>query len=668
MKTARILLPLLIIFLFGCNKPNTSDPIVVDITKKGEPISEYIYGQFIEHMGNCINNGIWAEMLQDRKFYYPIKYGKSGWKDFKPGTTPSAGGGPVIKTLQGSPWRVIGKENTIEMISEDAYNGVHQVRIHSAVKNPCGIVQDSLAVTEGKKYSGRIVLSCVEGSIPLHLSLIWGEEPQDKQSILIEDITSELNTYHFEFTALKTSDQVSLEILTTGKGVIEIAAISLMPSDNIEGFRADVVQLLKELNSPVYRWPGGNFVSGYDWRDGIGDRDKRPPRKNPAWQGIEPNDVGIHEFMKLSEIIDTEPYVAINTGKGNFKLAVDEVEYFNGSVATAMGQLRAENGHPEPYHVKFWGVGNEMYGRWQLGYMPLDEYTVKHNHIAKAIKEVYPEMIRVAVGYVEEEDPMLDNKADLTPDWTPTMLRECANEMELISEHFYCFIPSDDVIEHVGLMKREIKRIADAHREYRKTINEISGKDIRIAMDEWNYWYGVHKYGELGVVYHLKDGLGVAAGLHEYYRNSDLFFMANYAQTVNVIGAIKTNKTAAEFDITGLVLKMYREHFGEIPVEIQNMPDKLDVSAALSKDQSMLTISVVNPTTETHDLDLELIDFEVERHAEMIVLSSDDAMDYNAPGEERKVDIIEKQIKFKKTCQVCPLSTTIFKFKIQGLR
>ena len=138
--------------------------------------------------------------------------------------------------------------------------------------------------------------------------------------------------------------------------------------------------------------------------------------------------------------------------------------------------------------------------------------------------------------------------------------------MDLISEHFYCQ-QKPDLIEHVKSIPDEIRRIADAHRRYRNEFANLKGKNIRIALDEWNYWYGEHLYGELGTRYFLKDALGIAAGLHEFFRNSDLYFMANYAQTVNVIGAIKTNKTAAEMETTGLALALYRRHFGVLPAE-----------------------------------------------------------------------------------------------------
>jgi alpha-L-arabinofuranosidase len=147
-----------------------------------------------------------------------------------------------------------------------------------------------------------------------------------------------------------------------------------MPADNIDGWRQDVVDLLKQLDAPIYRWPGGNFVSGYNWQDGIGLRDKRPPRKNPAWKGVESNDVGSDETMQLMKLLHAEPYVALNIGLGGIQEAANEIQYFNGSVDTPMGKLRAENGHPKPYGVKYWAVGNEMYGDWQLGHMPLAEY------------------------------------------------------------------------------------------------------------------------------------------------------------------------------------------------------------------------------------------------------------------------------------------------------
>jgi len=273
--------------------------------------------------------------------------------------------------------------------------------------------------------------------------------------------------------------------------------------------------------------------------------------------------------MAFCRLVGAEPYIAVNSGLGNETMAAEEVEYVNGPPDTPMGQFRAQNGHPEPFGCRFWSVGNEMYGDWQLGHMPLKDYVKKHNRLAEAMKSRDPNIQIIAVGAVGE--------------WSREMLEACADHMDLISEHFYVQ-ERPGLLSHVYQVPRAIRRIAEAHRQYRKTILQLLGKDIRIALDEWNYWYGPYLYGQLGTQYFLKDALGIAAGLHEYYRQADIIYMANYAQTVNVIGAIKTSKTEAVFDTTGLVLKLYRNEFGSVPVKISGRPEPLDVMAAWKED------------------------------------------------------------------------------------
>jgi alpha-L-arabinofuranosidase len=413
-----------------------------------------------------------------------------------------------------------------------------------------------------------------------------------------------------------------MEILGKGKGTFEVGAVSLMPADNLDGWRPDVISLLKELNSPIYRWPGGNFVSGYDWRDGVGDPDRRPPRQNPAWKGVEPNDVGIHEYMRLMAMIAAEPYVALNTGLGAVKDVADEVEYFNGAADTPMGKLRAANGHPEAFHVGWWAVGNEMYGAWQLGHMPIEDYVKKHNSVVDAIRQVDPGAHVVGVGSVGK--------------WDETILKESAARMDLISEHTYRKEIAD-AGAHSRQLADDIERIAQAHRQYRSSIPELSGRDIRIAMDEWNYWYGPYVYGELGVQYHLKDALGIARAFHAFFRNSDLYFMANYAQTVNVIGAIKTSRTAAAFDTTGLVLKLYRNSFGSIPVALSGQTGKLDVSAAFTEDRKTLTLAVVNSDGSPQKLAVDFGSLNLSGTGTRSTITGPNPLSSNEPGKAPNV-------------------------------
>jgi alpha-L-arabinofuranosidase len=585
-----------------CANPPQPSSIVIDAGKTREPISKYVYGQFIEHLGRCIYGGIWAEMLEDRKFFDPV-----GSKH--------------------SPWKPVGPASQVAMDRDKPFVGAHTPKIAlPGDSHPAGIVQGNLALRQGKQYVGRIWLAGDSTAGPVKVSLVWGDDQEQRQTITVDAIAADYVKTPLQFTAGADTDAGRLEITAAGSGSFHVGTVSLMPADNVQGMRADTLELLKQLDSPVYRWPGGNFVSGYNWRDGIGERDRRPPRKNPAWEGIEHNDFGIDEFMVLCRTLGTEPYIAVNSGLGNSRSAIEEIEYANAPADRPGGQLRASNGQPQPYGVHWWGIGNEMFGDWQLGYMGLDRYIPKHIEFAKAMRAADPSIKLVAVGAAGP--------------WSEGMLHHCADSMDLMSEHFYCGGNPHDLVAHVRQISDNIHRIAEAHRHYRKQFDSLKGKDIRIAMDEWNYWYGPDQYGQIGTAYFLKDALGIAAGLHEYARQSDIVFMANYAQTVNVIGAIKTSKTAAAFDTTGLVLKLYRKHFGVTPVAVK-APVPLDVAAAWTADRKALTVGIVNPTMKPVALSLEIAGANLKGSGAGWQIAGPDPLAHNAPGKEPPVKIAD---------------------------
>lgn len=589
-----------------------SPAITVDAAQTGPPISKYIYGQFIEHLGRCIYGGIWAEMLEDRKFFYPV-------------------GAPE------SPWKPIGNPAGVITAADGAYVAEHSIR----VEPPSALSQSGLGLLKNKRYVGRAVLS---GDGDVTVRLYWGERPGDHDTATIRLKPGGWNTYPLNFRAKHATDDGRIEF--AGSSPFSIGAVSLMPADHVDGMRSDTLALLKALNAPIYRWPGGNFVSGYDWRDGIGDPDKRPPRKNPAWQGVEHNDFGIHEFMNFCEAVNAEPYIVVNSGLGDVQLARDQVEYVNGPADTPMGAARLRNGRKEPWRCVWWGIGNEMYGGWQLGHMPLADYVKKHIEFADTMRAVDPGIRLVAVG--------------ATGVWSETMLRDCADHMDLLSEHFYCG-EKPGIIEHVRQLADNVRAKAEAHRGYLAKIPSLRQRPIPIALDEWNYWYGPHVFGELGTRYFLKDGLGVAAALHEMTRHADLFFMANYAQTVNVIGAIKTTKTAAAFETTGLVLKMYREHYGQTPVNVTGDYAPLNVAAAWSDDRRRLTLGVVNPLGRTLSLKLAVDGADLAAKGESWRIAGSDPMAYNDPGMAEAVRIEGKGISLMgDALEVPPFSASIF--------
>lgn len=604
--------------------------LTIHASKVGEPMSENIYSQFIEHLGRCIYGGIWAEMLEDRKFYFPIQAEYAPYRSLRNTAFPVVGA---------SPWQILGASHGVSMTTNRPFVGRHTPRLEAGA----GMRQRDLGVTSGRRYVGYAWLKAAEGKPRATVTLAWGEALPERQTVSIQGIGSEYQKYWFEFAAGGTTDHADLEVRAED-GALLVGTLSLMPADNVEGMRRDTLALLKELDAPIYRWPGGNFVSGYDWRDGIGDRDRRPPRTNPAWTGVEHNDFGMHEFIRFCQSVNAKPWITVNTGFGDAYSAAAQLEYCNGSADTLWGRRRAENGSPKPFGVRYWGVGNEMWGEWQLGFMKLDHYVLKQNWVVDKMREVDPNILCISSGNAGP--------------WSTGLLRGSADHMDFIAEHFYCQeLPS--LRGHTRQIAEQIRRKADFHRHARKDLAPLQGRNIRIAMTEWNYWYGPHLFGELGTRYFLKDALGIASGLHEYARQSDLIDSAFYAQTVNVIGCIKTSKRSAAFETTGLVLKLYRHHFGELPVTTETK-GLIDAQAAWRRDRKTLTVGIVNPTRNALEIPLQVDGAALKGTGTRWQIAGSDPMAYNDPEQSPRVVIEEQSLSHPAgKISVAPCSITL---------
>lgn len=633
-KLPRILLALLGMLATACTIVTASTVTVdLDLEKRGDPVNPFIYGQFIEHLGRCIYGGIWAEMLEDRKFYFPLSPQYDPYKRLQDTAFPVVGS---------SPWEIIGDAAGVDMVSRDSFVGEHTPLIRSG----SGIRQRDLGVVSGKSYTGYIWLRGYNtGTSKVNVAFTTDLAGSGRQVETFTVKGTDYKKFNYKFTATADSDTAALSVMAM-EGEVLVGTLSLMPDDNIKGMRADTLALLKELNAPIYRWPGGNFVSGYNWRDGIGDRDRRPPRKNPAWTGVEHNDFGTDEYIEFCRLIGTEPAIAVNTGFGDDYTAAQWVEYCNSGADTVGGSWRVDNGHQQPFGVRYWCVGNEMFGNWQLGFMQLHHYVQKHNLVADAMWAVDPGLQLIAVGAVDiinkDNDPVAAKAQRL---WSVGMLEDCANHMNFLSEHFYVgrtpWTEGGELppVEHVKLAREQILRIASEHRRLQPAIRQLDGRTMPVAMDEWNYWHRDYKYGELGCVYDLKDALGTVVGLHEFYRNSDIIQIANYAQTVNVIGCIKTTKTAAEFATTGIALKLYRKEWQSVPLILSGSAGDHDIAAAVSPDGKVLTISIVNPTGE--DATVRINGVNLPRKATCWTITGKTHRSSNVPGQPREVDAVQ---------------------------
>jgi len=309
-----------------------------------------------------------------------------------------------------------------------------------------------------------------------------------------------------------------------------------------DGFRTDVMEALRRLRMPVMRYPGGNFASGYHWQDGVGPRDQRPTVRELAWQSIEPNRFGTDEFIKLCRKMGWQPMITVNLGTGTPEEARNWVEYCNCPAGTKYAGMRAANGHPDPYGVKLWCLGNEMDGPWQLGHVPAGQYAIRAQQAAKMMKDVDQSIELVACGSCTTRLPTY-------MEWDREVLEYVGDYADYISLHRYVGNREDDTPDFLAVtnaIDRQIEEMDAACRFVQAKAR--SSKRAYLCFDEWNVWYknrqtdGEGKFAPHLVeeVYNLEDALVVAGFLHSFVRHADAVKIANMAQIVNIIAPIQT--------------------------------------------------------------------------------------------------------------------------------
>ena len=321
------------------------------------------------------------------------------------------------------------------------------------------------------------------------------------------------------------------------------------PKADDEGFRTDVLELTRELGVSVVRYPGGNFVSGYRWEDGIGPVENRPKRLDLAWHSSDPNTVGVDEFMAWAKKADVEPMMAVNLGTRGVQEALDILEYCNVAGDTHFADLRTENGSKDPYRISMWCLGNEMDGPWQIGHKTAEEYGRIAAETARAMRMIDPGLELVACGSSSRAMPTFG-------EWERVVLTEAWDHVDMISAHAYYWEGQDggdvqDFLTSAEDMDRCIDSVAataDTVAAARK-----SDKVIGISFDEWNVWYQDRTPSKpptgddwpvaprlLEDNYTVADAVVVGNLLISLLRHTDRVWVANQAQLVNVIAPIMT--------------------------------------------------------------------------------------------------------------------------------
>jgi alpha-N-arabinofuranosidase len=314
------------------------------------------------------------------------------------------------------------------------------------------------------------------------------------------------------------------------------------------GFRKDVIDELRTVQVPIVRYPGGNFVSGYDWRDGIGPKDKRPRILDRAWNSLETNQFGTDEFITWCKQVGTEPFLAVNLGSGSAENAAALVEYCNVDKGTRWSDVRCQNGHAVPHDVRAWCLGNEMDGPWQIGHLPADEYGRKAADAARQMRAIDRSIQLVACG---SSGPGMPTYLE----WDRKVLEHCYGDVDAISLHRYfdkreVGNRSDRFLAMNLAMERQIREVGAVCDYVRTRLR--SSKRLWLSCDEWNVWYRTffplaingkrqHAPKLVEEIYSLEDALLVGGIINTLLRNADRVRIGCLAQLVNVIAPIMTN-------------------------------------------------------------------------------------------------------------------------------
>lgn len=426
---------------------------------------------------------------------------------------------------------------------------------------------------------------------------------------------------------------------------------------NINGYRKDLVEALKELKVPVLRWPGGCFADEYHWMDGIGPKENRPMMINNNWGGtVEDNSFGTHEFFNLCELLECEPYLSGNVGSGSVEELAKWVEYITAEGGT-LAELRAKNGRKEPWSLKYLGVGNES---WGCGGNMLPEY--------------YSDLYRRYATYCRNYDgnvlyKVASGASDYDYNWTKVLMDRIGNQMHGVSLHYYTVkgwegskgsATDFDTDWWYNMVSKavEVEEVIENHKAIMNAYDP-EGK-VDLLLDEWGTWFDVEPGTNPGHLYQqntMRDAMVAAMSLNIFHRHTDRLKMANIAQIVNVLQAmILTKGNEMVLTPTYHVFRMYNVHQNAqyVPTEC-NAADMVapsgrimpEVSVTASKDaDGKLHVSIANPVVDK---------------AQTLVLSFDDLNPKNVTGEVLAAPTIQSYNDFGKEPAVAPKPFTAFK-------
>jgi alpha-N-arabinofuranosidase len=616
--------------------PDDDDNVLVVTAARLQrlPISPLIYGNFVELLSDLAPS-MWAQMLDCTSFEYLRTPQERKLRESRFVHDP-------MRDPRDRLWRPLGDPAfaDVTLDADQPFNGAVSQRIElKAGGSEAGIWQDDLAVTGGEEY--RFVghfRSSRDFAGPVIV------EVRDGEAVLASGtITNLANQWQRKELVLRTAasaDHARFILRIASAGTVWVDRVSLMPVKNIDGWRPDVVEMIRAMRPGLIRW-GGSVIETYDWKKMIGPWEQRVPFPNAAWGRIDPNLVGIDEFVDLCRAVGAEPLICVRWTGQRPSDAAELVQYCNGSAQSPMGAVRAANGHPQPYGVRYFQIGNEVGG---------PKYEASLAGFAKAMKEADPS-VRLLACYI-----------------SPAMLKNAGDLIDFVSPHPY----------DVGNLQATAAQLD----RYGEMLRRLAGGrgDIKIATTEWNTTAGDWGNPQRTRQMSLGNGLACARYLHLAQRRSDLVTIACRSNMSNSYcsGIIQTNNRAVIGTPAYYVLKLYAERGHGWPLVLGESAEVLhiDASAAISEDGKTLTLMIVNPQPEPVEQKIDLSAFaRVEPHAQAwTVVDVADARDpdvMNTFDRPNRIRIVPEQLEHAslRFRHAFPsLSVTVLQLKVEQRR
>ncbi|MCW0481592.1 alpha-L-arabinofuranosidase C-terminal domain-containing protein [Gaoshiqia sediminis] len=678
MRSIKILVTLLGLIIIHAAVAQVS--ITVNANKKGQPISPNLFGLFTEHIDNNVYQGAWAQVVENPEFvsadYWPVRdYGdrmERKLKNFQetfdlPTLTSESKNGFAAY------WASSGNLNG--RLLKEGMHDFQQLR----AGDQTGYLETGVFLPLHRTDGYEVTLTArSENQTEVVLQFL------NLEKSIIGEATFALNS---SWQTLKKKvtlataghqkgDPYLLRLVVEPGTVTEFSRILCFPDDHLEGWEPELVELLKKMELPLLRFPGGNFVSGYHWMDGIGPIDQRPVLPNPAWHEMEWNHVGTDEWINLCKLIGAEPMICVNAGNGTPEEAANWVKYCNDPATTPMGRLRAENGNEEPYNVKIWEVGNELCGDWQIGFTDGDGYARRYAAFAPELMKADSSISLIANGLIQvlEKSELISRGVD--PKWNDKLMEYNGDLVRSISVHSLVGRAVDREADPVEVWKDLVAFIENYPSFLQKLVVEPmqeANVKPKVAITELMDWPQPRSVGN---VTSISGALWYSGIINTCIRSNGLVELVTRSALMNHGGGLRKERGIVYTEPVYWSHLMYASQNGTIPLDVnttapifdssgkyvirrENMP-VVDAVALMDENGSTTSVFICNRDANVaQDVELKLDGFEVEKDAELIIIRCNDLALRNSWDQPEKIAPLFDEISVKRNqikCSIPPLS------------